>query len=152
MRKVDDGVKRKKRRKKKKKKEKNVVFSGHYVIASSLPPERRCPIDDRCNAARSCQKVNPWMLSYITYYCNLWHPVCFVMLHEIVISETKYTALSIIIIEVFDRLFVVLCYNIIYEPLYVVLCSKAQCKKSQWEKSNQLIKRIRVFDFFWFFD
>ena len=53
------------------------------------------------------------------------------MLHEIVISETKYTALSIIIIEVFDRLFVVLCYNIIYEPLYVVLCSKAQCKKSQ---------------------
>ena len=32
MRKVDDGEKRK---------EKNVVLSGHYVIASSLPPERR---------------------------------------------------------------------------------------------------------------
>ena len=35
MRKVDDGEK------KEKKKEKNGVFSGHYVIASSLPPERR---------------------------------------------------------------------------------------------------------------
>ena len=32
MRKVDDGEKRK---------EKNVVLSGHYVIASSLQPERR---------------------------------------------------------------------------------------------------------------
>ena len=36
MRKVDDGEK-----KKKKKKEKNGIFSGRYVIASSLPPERR---------------------------------------------------------------------------------------------------------------
>ena len=45
MRKVDDGEK-------KKKKEKNGVFSGHYVIASSLPPERLRPNDDRWNAAR----------------------------------------------------------------------------------------------------
>ena len=35
MRKVDDGEE-------KKRKEKNGVFSGHYVIASSLPPERLC--------------------------------------------------------------------------------------------------------------
>ena len=48
MRKVDDG-------KKEKRKEKNGVFSGHYVIASSLPPERLRPNDDRWNAARSCQ-------------------------------------------------------------------------------------------------
>ena len=39
----------------KKKKEKNGIFSGHYVIASSLPPERLRPNDDRWNAARSCQ-------------------------------------------------------------------------------------------------
>jgi len=50
MRKVDDGEE-----KKKKEKEKNGVFSGHYVIASSLPPERLRPNDDRWNAARSCQ-------------------------------------------------------------------------------------------------
>ena len=40
MRKVDDGEKKRKKRKK------NVVFSGHYVIASSLPPERR-PLERR---------------------------------------------------------------------------------------------------------
>ena len=45
----------KKRKRKKKKKEKNVVFSGNYVIASSLPSERQRPNDDRWNAARSCQ-------------------------------------------------------------------------------------------------
>ena len=39
----------------KKRKEKNDVFSGHYVIASSLPPERLRPNDDRWNAARSRQ-------------------------------------------------------------------------------------------------
>jgi len=50
MRKVDDGEE-----KKKKEKEKNGVFSGHYVIASSLPPERLRPNDDRWNAARLCQ-------------------------------------------------------------------------------------------------
>jgi len=49
MRKVDNGEK-------KEKKEKNGVFSGHYVIASSLPPERLHPNDDHWNAARSCQK------------------------------------------------------------------------------------------------
>ena len=43
MRKVNDGKRKekKKEKKEKKKKEKNGVFSGHYVIASSLPPERR---------------------------------------------------------------------------------------------------------------
>ena len=40
MRKVDDGKKEKKEKRKEKRKEKNGVFSGHYVIASSLPPER----------------------------------------------------------------------------------------------------------------
>ena len=50
MRKGRDGKKEKK-----KKEEKNAVFSGHYVIASSLPPERLRPNDDRWNAARSCQ-------------------------------------------------------------------------------------------------
>ena len=56
MRKVDDGEKKKKKKEKKKeKKEKNGVFSGHYVIASSLPPERLRPNDDRWNAACSCQ-------------------------------------------------------------------------------------------------
>ena len=53
MRKVDDGEKKEKKRKKR---EKNGVFSGHYVIASSLPPERLRPNDDRWKAARSCQK------------------------------------------------------------------------------------------------
>ena len=53
MRKGRNGEKR--RKKKEKRKEKNGVFSGHYVIASSLPPERLRPNDDRWNAARSCQ-------------------------------------------------------------------------------------------------
>ena len=53
MRKVDDGEEKEKR--KEKEKEKNGVFSGHYVIASSLPHERLRPNDDRWNAARSCQ-------------------------------------------------------------------------------------------------
>ena len=53
MRKVDDGEKKRRR----KEEEKNDVFSGHYVIASSLPPERLRPNDDRWNAARSCQKM-----------------------------------------------------------------------------------------------
>ena len=47
MRKVDDG---KKEKRKEKKREKNGVFSSHYVIASSLPPERLRPNDDRWNA------------------------------------------------------------------------------------------------------
>ena len=53
MRKVYDGEKEEKKRKKKKKekkekrkKEKNGVFSGHYAIASNLPPERR-PLERR---------------------------------------------------------------------------------------------------------
>ena len=56
MRKVDDGEEKKK--KEKRKKEKNGAFSGHYVIASSLPSERLRPNDDRWNAARSCQNAN----------------------------------------------------------------------------------------------
>ena len=61
MRKVDDGKKEKKEKKKEKKREKrekNAVFSGHYVIASSLLPERLRPNDDHWNAARSCQMVD----------------------------------------------------------------------------------------------
>ena len=54
MRKVDDG-KRKKRKKKREKRKKNGVFSGYYVVASSLPPERLRSNDDRWNPARSCQ-------------------------------------------------------------------------------------------------
>ena len=47
MRKVDDGEEKEKRKKRKKrKKEKNGVFSGHYVIAISLPPEQR-PLERR---------------------------------------------------------------------------------------------------------
>ena len=46
MRKVDDGKKEKRKEKKEKKREKNGVFSGHYVIASCLPPERR-PLERR---------------------------------------------------------------------------------------------------------
>ena len=46
MRKVDDGEKKEKKKEKKEKREKNVVFSGHYVIASSLPPEHR-PLERR---------------------------------------------------------------------------------------------------------
>ena len=38
--------KEKKKKRKEKEKEKNGVFSGHYVIASSLPPERR-PLERR---------------------------------------------------------------------------------------------------------
>ena len=45
MRKEDDRKKEKKK-KKRRKEEKNGVFSGHYVIASSLPPERR-PLESR---------------------------------------------------------------------------------------------------------
>jgi len=44
-----------KKEKRKKRKEEIGVFGGHYVIASSLPPERLRPNDDRWNAARSCQ-------------------------------------------------------------------------------------------------
>ena len=55
MRKVDGG----KKRIEKKEKEKSGVFSGHYVIASSLPPKRLRPNDDRWNAARSCQFLVP---------------------------------------------------------------------------------------------
>ena len=67
MRKVDDGEEKKKKKKgkKKRKRENNGIFSGHYVIASSLQPERLCPNDDRWNddlwnddrwnAACSCQ-------------------------------------------------------------------------------------------------
>ena len=55
MRKGRDGKKEKKEKRKEKKREKNGVYSGHYVIASSLPPKRLRPNDDRWNAARLCQ-------------------------------------------------------------------------------------------------
>ena len=68
MRKVDDGEKKKKRRKEE---EKNDVFSGHYVIASSLPPERLRPNDDRWNAARSCQFLPHSATSWIPNEASL---------------------------------------------------------------------------------
>ena len=55
-------------------KEKNGIFSGHYVIASSLPPEQRDPNDDRWNAACLCQyvwpikKLNTIFISLYCYY------------------------------------------------------------------------------------
>ena len=70
MRKVDDGGKKRK----KKEKEKNGVFSGHYVIASSLPPERLRPNDDRWNAARSCQKKRMAVLVATTSLPAVYRP------------------------------------------------------------------------------
>ena len=70
MRNVDDGEEKRKE-KKEKKREKNGVFSGHYVIASSLPPERLHLNDDRWNAARSCQKQFSHKAMYNT--CHLKH-------------------------------------------------------------------------------
>ena len=63
MRKVDDGEEKRKKKKKKEKekreKEKNGVFSGHYVIASSLPPERR-PLE-RCTLVPiTSLQLLPW--------------------------------------------------------------------------------------------
>ena len=60
MRKVDDG----------KKKEKNVVFSGHYVIASSRPP-KRWPLE--------CRTLVPiWNYHYLvtTKICWNWINFC----------------------------------------------------------------------------
>ena len=57
MRKVDNGeTKGKRKEKKEKEKEKNVVFIGHYVIASSQPPERR-PLE-RCTLVPKLQKMS----------------------------------------------------------------------------------------------
>ena len=46
---------------------KNGIFSGQYVIASSLPPERLRSNDDRWNAARSCQ--------YSKYAAYFWQKI-----------------------------------------------------------------------------
>ena len=55
MRKGRDGEKNgKKREKKRKKKEKTDENSGHYVIASSRPPERR-PLERRTLAPKARQ-------------------------------------------------------------------------------------------------
>ena len=53
MRKGNSGGKRGEKRGEKKTDENE--NSGHYVIASSRPPERHRQNDDRWNAARSCQ-------------------------------------------------------------------------------------------------
>ena len=58
-----------------KKKENEGVFSGHYVIASSLPPERLRPNDDRWNATRSCQLT---LLSNTCYQTNVSYYMVFV--------------------------------------------------------------------------
>ena len=50
-------MEKKKKKRKKGGKKKNGVFSGHYVIASSLPPERLRPSDDCWNAAHGCIKL-----------------------------------------------------------------------------------------------
>ena len=47
-----------------KRKEKNVVFSGHYVIASSWPPERR-PLERRTLVPIICSYVHQF-ISYST--------------------------------------------------------------------------------------
>ena len=69
MRKGRDGKRKEKRKEKKKekkeKKEKNGVFSGHYVIASSLPPKRLRPKDDHWNATRSCQFLSQFNMMFI---------------------------------------------------------------------------------------
>ena len=58
MRKVDDGE------------EKKSVFSGHYVIASCLPPEWRRLNDDCWNAACSCQNHKKHQLrDYFKFCC-----------------------------------------------------------------------------------
>ena len=59
--------------------EKNGVFSGHYVIASSLPPERLRPNDDRWNVARSCQ-FEIWIKTRTVIFF-IWY-----MVHRIIIN------------------------------------------------------------------
>ena len=58
MIKVDDGEKEKKR---KKKKDKNGVFSGHYVIASSLPLER-------CTLVPISESSNLWSQKFLHWF------------------------------------------------------------------------------------
>ena len=80
MRKVDDGEKKKKKKKKKrKKKEKIGVFSGHYVIASSLPPEQRplercklVPIQFPKNSIIFAPLLTPYLICPIhkSQFCN----------------------------------------------------------------------------------
>ena len=107
MRKVDDGEKKEK----KKKKEKNGVFSGHYVIASSLPPERLRPNDNHWNAARSCQCIvflerRELLLEHIIYFVAdlystldlnkflftryLVNVICFILILAAIVSLWNY--------------------------------------------------------------
>ena len=67
MRKVDDGEEKEKRKKKKEKREKNGVFSGHYVIAGSLPPERR-PLEGRTLVPISQVYYLRWILGISKIY------------------------------------------------------------------------------------
>ena len=52
--------------------QKNGVFSGHYAIASSLPPERLRPNDDRWNAAHLCQ-LDAYLSTYDIHCFPLWN-------------------------------------------------------------------------------
>ena len=69
-------------------KEKNVVFSGHYVIASSLPPERLRPNDDRWNAARSRQLL-------VLAFGWIWKsPQTFVIFYIVPLIRSDSTSLN----------------------------------------------------------
>ena len=68
MRKVDD---EKKKKKKKKRKEKNDGFSGHYVIASRRPPERR-PLERRTLVPKAIHPVDRnFQVSWVTMTIHL---------------------------------------------------------------------------------
>ena len=77
-----------------KRKEKNGVFSGHYVIASNLPPERLRPNDDRWNAARSCQLVLTTDHSITSggccLVCSCWPALNWSTLHSFFFIRTKF--------------------------------------------------------------
>ena len=65
MRKVDDG----------KRKEKNGVFSGHYVIASSLPPEQR-PLECRTLVPiESEREIVVWKILFVYPFFHNQHGV-----------------------------------------------------------------------------
>ena len=67
MKKVDDGEKK---RKKKEKKEKNGVFSAHYVIASSLLPERG-PLERRTLVPKDSLHIKKNLSFTVQYYLEI---------------------------------------------------------------------------------
>ena len=77
---------REKKEKRKEKKEKNGVFSGHYVIASSLPPERLRQNDDRWNAARSCQ-FSSIMRGFLIFFLHFLGAKDYLLYNEVVLQN-----------------------------------------------------------------